>query len=127
MLCMMKPPNATLLHLPILQREGRARQGTSTGPSSAAPCTCASTVRGFTTRLQCTPAVTRWRSDPVDDPGHLGFHHVADMMESKGPAHCDAPGAAGLYVPLASARLLSICQLQRGAVPRGASLNNRIR
>ena len=26
-------------------------------PISAAPCTCASMVRGFTARLQCTPAV----------------------------------------------------------------------
>ena len=28
-------------------------------PMTAAPCTWASTVRGFTARLQCTPAVTR--------------------------------------------------------------------
>ena len=28
-------------------------------PITAAPCTCASTLRGLTARLQCTPAVTR--------------------------------------------------------------------
>ena len=28
-------------------------------PITAAPCTCASTLRGLTARLQCTPLVTR--------------------------------------------------------------------